>query len=267
MNRDFPSLFKNHKIPTLDKIDIVQPSTSFNSTLESKQPETKAVMKWIQDNSFVLSISFHGGAVGAFWPYDDGSCQNDTPCISATPDNELMKVLATKFACSHADMHLGGGCNGKYIFPKGVSNGAMWYPIDGSMTDYNYLFSNCFEITVELTCCKYPFAKHLMPEWRKNQQSLVQFLHMAHMGIKGLITDENGDRVSGAKVEILGNAKKVTTNKRGEFWRLLLPGRYQVQAWGLCVGDTCKRSKIIGIEVKTDKPTIVNLILSTKGLV
>ena len=60
-----------------------------------------------------------------------------------------------------------------------------------------------------------------MSEWSKNQKSLVQFLHMAHIGIKGLVTDENGDRVGGAKVEILGNAKKVTTNKRGEFWRLL----------------------------------------------
>ena len=265
MNRDFPSLFKNHKIPTLDKIDIVQPSRSFNSTLESKQPETKAVMKWIHDNSFALSISFHGGAVGAFWPYDDGSCQNDTPCISATPDNELMKVLATKFACSHADMHLGGGCNGKYIFPKGVSNGAMWYPIDGSMTDYNYLYSNCFEITVELTCCKYPLAKHLMPEWRKNKHSLVQFLQMAHIGIKGLVKDENGDRVNNAEIEILGNVKKVTTNKRGEFWRLLLPGRYHVQAWGLCIEDTCEISNVISIEVKKDEPTIVNFILSMTG--
>ena len=111
-------------------------------------------------------------------------------------------------------------------------------------------FSNCFEITVELTCCKYPSAKHLMPEWRKNQQSLVQFFFFSHVGIKGLVTDENGDRVGGATVEILGNAKKLTTNKRGEFWRLLLPGRYQVQAWGLCVGDTCKRSKIISIAIE-----------------
>ena len=105
----------------------------------------------------------------------------------------------------------------------------------------------------------------LDPLWKINDLDRTDNVFVQYVAVNG--TDENGDWVSGAKVEILGNAKKVTTNKRGEFWRLLLPGRYQVQAWGLCVGDTCKRSKIIRIEVKTDQPTIVDLILSTKGLV
>ena len=104
-----------------------------------------------------------------------------------------------------------------------------------------------------------------MPEWRKNKHSLVQFLQMAHIGIKGLVKDENGDRVNNAEIEVLGNVKKVTTNKRGEFWRLLLPGRYHVQAWGLCIEDTCEISNVISIEVKKDEPTIVNFILSMTG--
>lgn len=52
----------------------------------------------------------------------------------------------------------------------------MSYICEGGMQDYNYLHSNCFEITVELSCCKYPPPSALAQEWRNNKESLLAFM-------------------------------------------------------------------------------------------
>ncbi len=44
------------------------------------------------------------------------------------------------------------------------------------MQDYNYVNTNCFEITFELSCCKYPLASTLPAEWDNNKEALLQFM-------------------------------------------------------------------------------------------
>lgn len=53
------------------------------------------------------------------------------------------------------------------------------------MQDFNYLHSNCFEVTFELSCCKYPLAKELKSEWAKNKESMISFIEAIHWGVKG----------------------------------------------------------------------------------
>lgn len=44
------------------------------------------------------------------------------------------------------------------------------------MQDYNYVWADCFEITLELSCCKYPMASQLQQEWEYNRESLLTFI-------------------------------------------------------------------------------------------
>jgi len=38
----------------------------------------------------------------------------------------------------------------------------------GSMQDYNYVWHGCMEITLEMSCCKYPPATFLESHWKDN---------------------------------------------------------------------------------------------------
>ena len=98
------------------------------------------------------------------------------------------------------------------------------------MQDYNYLFSNCMEITAELSCWKRPPANMLQVEWENNLDSMLVLLESVHEGIKGKVLDEDGKPLDRAVVEVYGRDKHVRTTNRGEYWRLLLPGIYQVKA-------------------------------------
>lgn len=63
------------------------------------------------------------------------------------------------------------------------------------MQDFNYLHSNCFEVTFELSCCKYPFASELPRFWRNNKESLLAYMEQANIGVRGFVVDENGEPI------------------------------------------------------------------------
>ena len=65
-----------------------------------------------------------------------------------------------------------------------------------------YLNSNCFEITVEMSCCKVDecFQSELNKKWSDNKDSMVRYLLKVHQGLKGHIKDLNNILLSGAKI-------------------------------------------------------------------
>lgn len=75
----------------------------------------------------------------------------------------------------------------------GITNGAAWYSVTGGMQDYNYVNSNCFELTLEVSCCKFPDESTLQGFWEDNKKSLLEFLKLVHTGITGFVKDQHGE--------------------------------------------------------------------------
>ncbi|XP_067136764.1 carboxypeptidase D-like [Centruroides vittatus] len=211
LNRNFPDQF-NRTVP-LDR---------------GREPETLAVMTWIVENPFVLSANLHGGSVVASYPYDDSVSHRVSGAKSVSPDDKVFRHLAEVYALAHPNMHSGNVCLDD-SFEGGVVNGAEWYDVSGGMQDFNYVYSNCFEITLELSCCKYPLAEKLSSEWENNKNALLSYMEKIHMGVKGIVTDsKTGKGIERAFVMVDGIDHNITTTERGEFWRLLLPGSYVI---------------------------------------
>ena len=197
----------------------------FGITQHSRAPETEAMLKWIEDYPFVLSINFHNGALVANYPYDNSKSGRSVYTIS--PDDDIFRQLALTYSKAHPTMHLGKPCPGDQDgFRDGVTNGAAWYNVNGGMQDYNYIHSNCFEITVEQGCTKFPRGSQLESIWNDNKESMLAFIEEAHKGVKGFVLASDGSPVSGATISVVGRDHPVSSAKDGDYWRLLVPGDY-----------------------------------------
>lgn len=228
-------------------LDLDLPRTEL---IKDREKEVKAMMNWILANPFVLSISFHDGRVMINYPWDDSPAAVEGE-KAICPDDDVFSELAALYADNHPFMWTGKCLCHCETFSKGISNGAEWYVVDNGMQDYNYLFSNCMEITAELSCWKRPPANMLQVEWENNLDSMLVLLESVHEGIKGKVLDEDGKPLDRAVVEVCGRDKHVRTTNRGEYWRLLLPGIYQVKAvHSNMFGDV--ESDLTTVEVQND---------------
>uniref|UniRef100_F1LPC6 Carboxypeptidase D n=2 Tax=Rattus norvegicus TaxID=10116 RepID=F1LPC6_RAT len=217
LNRSFPDQFSTGEPPSLDEV-----------------PEVRALIDWIRRNKFVLSGNLHGGSVVASYPFDDSPEHKTTGIYSKTSDDEVFRYLAKAYASNHPIMRTGEPhCPGdeEETFKDGITNGAHWYDVEGGMQDYNYVWANCFEITLELSCCKYPPASQLRQEWENNRESLITLIEKVHIGIKGFVKDSvTGSGLENATISVAGINHNITTGRFGDFHRLLIPGSYNLTA-------------------------------------
>ena len=198
----------------------------FGSETGTPEPETQAVIDWIHSYPFVLSANLHNGALVANYPYDNSVSGESV--YTRSPDDDIFRQLALSYSRAHPTMHLGLRACERYdeMFVDGITNGAEWYNINGGMQDYNYVKSNCFEITIEQHCFKYPPASMLEQIWEDNRNALITYIQEVHKGVKGIVTDIYGVPIANAEVTLESQSGVITTTSEGEYWRLLAPGNY-----------------------------------------
>ncbi|CAG04706.1 unnamed protein product, partial [Tetraodon nigroviridis] len=196
-------------------------------------PETRAVIRWMQKIPFVLSANLHGGELVVTYPYDmtrDWAPREHTP----TPDDSFFRWLATAYASTNQVMSNPNRrpChNVDFLRHNNIINGADWHNVPGSMNDFSYLHTNCFEVTVELSCDKFPHASELPAEWENNRESLLVYMEQVHRGIKGVVRDKDtGGGIAGAVIQVDDIDHHIRSAAGGDFWRLLNPGEYRVTA-------------------------------------
>ena len=195
------------------------------------QPETRALINWINTGHFVLSANLHGGAVVASYGYDDSADHFTSGSYSRAPDDATFRLLASSYAQAHATMSVAGAkCGNNEKFEGGITNGAFWYELVGGMQDYNYVVGGCLEITIELSCCKYPQASTLTGHWEDNREALVKYIEQTQIGVRGFVQDQEGHEIEGAIIAVSGIDYNITTHIYGDYWRLLSPGMYNITA-------------------------------------
>ncbi|XP_042202658.1 probable carboxypeptidase X1 [Callorhinchus milii] len=217
-----PSRVLNHYIPI---------PAYYTSPNASVAVETRAMVRWMKRLPFVLGASLHGGELVVTYPFDMtrwGALRALTP----TADDDFFRWLALVFASSNLAMvRPRRPCHTEdFSYLGNVINGADWHTVPGSMNDFSYLHTNCFELTLEVSCDKFPHQSELPAEWENNKESLLVFIEQIHRGVKGRVTDRHRRGIARAIIAVDGINHHIRTAAGGDYWRLLTPGDYEVTA-------------------------------------
>ncbi|KAK1881573.1 Inactive carboxypeptidase-like protein X2 [Dissostichus eleginoides] len=195
--------------------------------------ETRALIAWMEKLPFVLGGNIQGGELVVTFPYDKtrslGVGREQTP----TPDDHSFRWLAFSYASTHRLMTAANQrvCHTEdFAKEDGTINGALWHTVAGSMNDFSYLHTNCFELSMYVGCDKFPHESELPEEWENNRESLLVFMEQVHRGIKGVVRDLQGRGIANATISVEGISHDIRTASDGDYWRLLNPGEYRVTA-------------------------------------
>ncbi|XP_066535429.1 probable carboxypeptidase X1 isoform X3 [Hoplias malabaricus] len=142
------------------------------------------------------------------------------------------------------------------------------------MNDFSYLHTNCFEVTVELSCDKFPHARELPVEWENNKESLLLYMEQVHRGIKGVIRDKDTkEGIANAIIKVAGLDHDIRSAADGDYWRLLNPGEYKVIVWAegymplirRCTVDSDPRATICDFSLTKTPRERIKQILAKGG--
>lgn len=179
--------------------------------------ENTAIMNFSNARGFQLSANFHGGAQVINYPWDY--------TYTLAPDDAVIRAAALAYSTPNSLLY------NSTEFPQGITNGAQWYVITGSLQDWSYGYTDDIDLTAEIGNNKWPPASQLPTFWGYNQESMLALIEFAQKGARGTVTSSAGLPLLDATITVAGNAKVTGTNPGlADWYRLLLPGNYTITA-------------------------------------
>ncbi|UCG28612.1 MAG: T9SS type A sorting domain-containing protein [Bacteroidales bacterium] len=185
------------------------------------QPETQAMMDFIQERRFILSANFHSGAEVVNYPWDTWSTRH--------ADDNWFQFISHEYADTvqqYSSSYMTG-------FNDGITNGYDWYSIAGGRQDYVTYFHGGREVTIELDNDFITPEEQLADLWEYNYRSLLNYMEQSLFGIHGTVTDSVTGAPLKARIVVpdhdADSSHVFSDSLSGEYHRLIFEGTYRLQ--------------------------------------
>jgi len=230
MNRDFPDasqIYFDDESALFDqnKINKTVMTNSENNQFFQAE-ESRILQRLFEKESFDYTISYHDGAQVVSYGLD-----KELGRFGVEPkDIDLFKKLSENYAS-----HIMEGCQIEYenqfkTGSKGVTNGAEWYSIAGTSTDYQYVKYGTIPLTIEMSCNKFSSKSEIERKGGlldSHEQATMDFLQsIIRPMAKKSRTLQKGSFASKSEspkqILLVGNSKKISS----------------------CINGTCKPKRV-----------------------
>lgn len=200
------------------------------------QPETQAIINWVADKHFVMSVNFHGGAELTNYPWDSWETAD-----RAHPDADWYRYICQNYVddCQEIDPSYMVGETAYQPGCGAVTEGGDWYVIDGSRQDYMNYYQHCREITIEAHFDKVVTSSTELPSyWTNSKNALLNYIEECLYGFRGIVTDAVTGEPVEAKILVQNhdtfNSEVYSHLPVGNYHRPIKAGTYTVEVSADC---------------------------------
>ncbi len=198
---------------------------------------------YCNSNHFVTGLNYHGGALVVNYPWDW--------TYTLSPDNDALIQHSLEYSTWNLPMYNGS-------FPQGITNGAEWYVITGSLQDWVYDQTDAINITLEVSNTKWPSASTLTTFWGQNRASMMHFIRSARYGVNGVVSASDTGLPLDAEVTVVGNSIEVHTDPNsGDYYKLLDTGTYDLTF----TADGYIDQTVYGVSTTWGTPTVLDVVM------
>lgn len=188
------------------------------------QPENKAMIEYVQQHDFVMSVNIHGGSDVLNFPWDAFPSSRKKHA-----DYDWWVEVSKRYvdSCRKVD-------NSAYrdVNQAGYVDGGDWYVVNNGRQDYMNVYRHIREQTLEISVTKLPASSRLPSFWNINHRSLINYMKEAGYGIRGKVSDSVSGEPLRALVTVRNHDKDssqvYSSPFHGMFFRPISAGTYDL---------------------------------------